>query len=73
MPKTVDSSTESKGLQIDKEIKDVQAQIKHVDAQIKALNNRRIVLVEKYDQLNESKLMFEAEASASEQNWESGK
>lgn len=73
MAKPTSEATEKKGLLLDQEIKDVLHQIKSIDGRIKSLNNKRIIHMEKYEKLNEAKLMYESEASASEQNWESGK
>lgn len=58
---------------LDKAIADVLFEIKSVDKGIKSLNDRRMALTAKYEQLNEKRQMFASEAIANEQNWESGK
>lgn len=67
------NTAENKNILIDKEMKDVLEKIKSIDSNIKGLNKRRSELVDKYEKLNEEKFMYEAEASAVEHNWESGK
>lgn len=58
---------------LDKAIADVLFEIKSVDKGIKSLNDRRVGLTAKYEQLNEQRQMYASEAIANEQNWESGK
>lgn len=59
--------------ELDKAIADVLLEIKNLDKGIKSLNERRMMLTAKYEQLNETRQMHASEAIATEQNWESGK
>lgn len=59
--------------QIEQEMSKVLEEIKSIDKQLKGLNNRRIILTNKFEQLNEEKLMNDTEAIATEQDWESGR
>lgn len=58
---------------IEQEIAKVLEEIKSIDKHLKGLNNRRVILTNKFEQLNEEKSMNDSEAIATEQNWESGK
>lgn len=79
-PKTRTSSQQVNGKpspdtvkELDKAIADVLLEIKGLDKGIKRMNERRMILTAKYEQLNETKQMYTSEAIAIEQNWESGK
>lgn len=57
---------------LDKAIADVMTEIKGLDKGIKRLNERRVILTAKYEQLSETRQMYASEAIATEQNWQSG-
>lgn len=58
---------------IENEMTKILEDIKMIDKTLKTLNAKRVTLTTKYENLNEEKLMIDAEAIATEQNWESGK
>lgn len=66
------ASTKRTTENIEQEISKVLEEIKSIDKQLKGLNNRRMLLTNKFEELNEEKLMNDAEAIATEQDWESG-
>lgn len=57
---------------LDKAIADVLSEIKGLDKGIKKLNERRVILTARYEQLSEKRQMYASEAIATEQNWQSG-
>lgn len=74
-PKSVDGDASSKqraSSEIEEEMSKILNEIKSIDKQLKGLNNRRTHLTAKFEKLNEEKFMKEAEANATEQDWESG-
>lgn len=79
-PKTPASAKEVNGKtnpditnNLDKAIADVLHEIKGLDKGIKKMNERRMQLTAKYEELNETRQMYASEAIANEHNWESGK